>query len=185
MKYAMPSRREMGIRTIFNLLGPLTNPASASIQLMGVYRAELTEVMAQVLLELGTEKALIVYGADGLDELSTTGVNKLTELNSGKITTYYLDPRELGIARPELAQLGGGSPSENARIVRAVLGGERGPKRQIVELNAAAGLKVAGAVADFNQGLSLSAEVIDSGRAQEKLAQLIQFSQSHHNAQSG
>jgi len=178
MKYAAIPRREVGIRTIFNLLGPLTNPASASIQLLGVYDPGLTETMAQVLNLLGAHLALVVHGADGLDELSTTGVNKVTQLRNGKITNYYLDPQELGIPSAELAQLRGGLPEENAKIMRALLQGEKGAKRDIVLLNAAAGLLAAEKVADFKEGLSLAAESIDSGKALDKLEQLIHLSQS-------
>jgi len=178
MKYALTPRREVGIRTIFNLLGPLTNPASASIQLLGVYDPRLTETIAEVLSLLGTHRALVVHGADGLDELSTTGVNKVTQLHNGQITTYHLDPQQLGLPSAELAQLRGGLPEENARIVRALLQGEKGAKRHIVLLNAAAGLLAAEMVNDFKEGLGLAAESIDSGRAIDKLEQLIGLSQS-------
>ena len=178
MKYALPPRREIGIRTIFNILGPLANPASASIQLLGVYDPRLTETIAQVLSLLGTRRALVVHGADGLDELSTTGTNKVTQLHNGEITTYYLDPKQLGLPSAKLAQLKGGLPEENARIVRALLQGEKGAKRDIVLLNAAAGFLAAEKVADFKEGLSLAAESIDSGRALNKLEQLIHLSQS-------
>ncbi len=178
MKYAATPRREIGVRTIFNILGPLTNPASASIQLLGVYDPRLTETIAQVLSLLGTRHALVVHGADGLDELSTTGINKVSQLHNGEITTYYLDPRQVGLPSAELAQLKGGLPEENARIVRALLQGERGAKRDVVLLNAAAGLLTAERVIDFKEGLSLAAETIDSGQALHKLEQLIQLSQS-------
>jgi len=177
MKYAAVPRREVGIRTIFNLLGPLTNPASASIQLLGVYDPGLTETMAEVLSLLGTHRALVVHGADGLDELSITGINKVTQLHNGQITTYHLDPQQLGLPSAELAQLRGGLPEENARIVRAMLQGEKGAKRDIVLLNAAAGLLATEKAADFQEGLNLAAESIDSGRALNKLEQLIRLSQ--------
>jgi anthranilate phosphoribosyltransferase len=179
MKHALSPRREVGIRTIFNLLGPLANPASASIQLLGVYAPELTETLAQVLSLLGTRCALVVHGADGLDELSTTGVNRVTQLRNGKIATYYLDPCQLGLPSAELAQLRGGLPEENAKIVRDLLQGEKGAKRDIVLLNAAAGLFAAEKAADFQEGLSLAAESIDSGRALNKLEQLIRLSRSY------
>jgi len=178
MKYAMPSRREIGIRTIFNILGPLANPASASIQLLGVYDARLTETMARVLSLLGSKHALVVHGADGLDELSNTGINKITRLYSGEIITYQLDPQELGIPLAELADLKGGLPEENARIVRTLLQGEKGAKRDIVLLNAAAGLVVSEKANDFKEGLSLAGESIDSGAALNKLEQLVQLSQT-------
>jgi len=179
MKYAAIPRREVGIRTIFNLLGPLTNPASASIQLLGVYDPRLTETIAQVLSLLGTHCALVVHGADGLDELSTTGVNKVTQLRNGKITNYYLDPQELGLPSAELVQLRGGLPEENAKIMRALLQGEEGARRDIVLLNAAAGLLAAEKAADFKEGLSLAVESIDSGKALNKLEQLVHLSQRY------
>jgi len=177
MKYAAVPRREVGIRTIFNLLGPLTNPASASIQLLGVYDSGLTETIAEVLSLLGTHRALVVHGADGLDELSITGTSKVTQLHNGQITTYHLDPRQLGLPSAELAQLRGGLPEENARIARALLQGEKGAKRDIVLLNAAAGLLAAERAANFEEGLILAAESIDRGRALNKLEQLIRLSQ--------
>lgn len=178
MKYAATPRREMGIRTIFNLLGALTNPASASIQLLGVYDANLTETLAQVLNLLGTSRALVVHGADGLDELSTTGINKLTQLWDGKIETFYLDPSELGLPSARIEQLKGGTVEENMGIMKGVLQGEQGPKRDVVLLNAAAALKIAGKASDFKEGLFLAAQAIDSGKALEKLNQFIQLSQS-------
>ncbi len=178
MKHAALPRREVGIRTIFNLLGPLTNPASASIQLLGVYDPRLTETIARVLHLLGTHRALVVHGADGLDELSTTGINKVTQLYEGEVSTYYLDPRQLGLPLAELSELRGGSSKENAQIMRALLQGERGAKREVVLLNAAAGLLAAEEVADFEEGLNLAAEAIDSGRALNKLEQLVELSQS-------
>ena len=178
MKYAMPTRRELGIRTVFNILGPLTNPASASIQLLGVYDPKLTETLAQVLKLLGTHRALVVHGADGLDELSTTGTNKVTQLKNGEITTYNLQPQEMGLPLAELAQLKGGLPEENAKVARALLQGEKGAMRDVVLLNAAAGLYVAEKAADFKEGIGLAAESIDSGAVLNKLEQLIKLSQS-------
>ena len=178
MKYAIIPRREVGIRTIFNVLGPLTNPASASIQLLGVYDSRLTETIARVLGLLGSYRALVVHGADGLDELSTTGINRITQLHNGEINTYNLDPGQLGLPLASLGELKGGSPEVNAGILRALLQGEKGAKRDIVMLNAAAGLVAAEKVADFEQGLVLAAEAIDSGRALDKLDQLIKLSQS-------
>ena len=177
MKYAAVPRQEMGIRTIFNLLGPLTNPASASSQLMGVYDPRLTETLAEVLSLLGTARALVVHGADGLDELSTTGDNKITQLSEGEVFTYYLDPSQLGLPLASLEQLKGGTPPENAQITLGLLQGEQGPKRDIVLLNAAAALMAARKTSDFGTGLEIAAEAIDSGRALKKLEQLIHFSQ--------
>ena len=178
MKYAAVPRREVGIRTIFNLLGPLTNPASASIQLLGVYDPKLTETMAEVLCLLGTHHALVVHGADGLDELSTTGVNKVTRLRDGEINTFDLDPHQLGLPRSDIAQLKGGLPEENARIMKALLHGEKGAKRDVVLFNAAAGLLAAEKVSDLKEGLDLAAEIVDSGQALHKLERLVELSQS-------
>ena len=178
MKYAATPRREIGVRTIFNLLGPLTNPASASIQLLGVYDPTLTETMAEVLGLLGARGALVVHGAGGLDELSTLGTGKITQLQEGKITTYYLDPQELGLPPAEPALLKGGLPEENARIATDLLQGEKGARRDTVLLNAAAALLAAGKVTDFREGLSLAAESIDSGEALRKLEQFIHLSRS-------
>ncbi|MBL7119381.1 MAG: anthranilate phosphoribosyltransferase [Dehalococcoidia bacterium] len=178
MKYAATPRREIGVRTIFNLLGPLTNPASASIQLLGVYDPTLTETMAEVLGLLGVHGALVVHGAGGLDELSTTGAGKITQLQEGKITTYYVDPQEFGLPLAEPASLKGGLPEENARIARDLLQGEKGARRDTVLLNAAAALLAAGKVTDFREGLSLAAESIDSGKALHKLEQFIHLSRS-------
>ena len=178
MKYAAIARREIGIRTIFNLLGPLSNPASASVQLLGVYNPTLTETLAEVLALLGTERALVVHGADGLDELSTTGVNKVTQLSSKEMKTYYLNPRQVGLPLADLQELKGGSPEDNVKIMKSLLQGERGAKRDVVLLNAAVTLMLAEKVPDFETGLALAAEAIDSGQALKKLDQLIQVSQS-------
>jgi anthranilate phosphoribosyltransferase len=177
MKHAAAPRWEMGIRTIFNLLGPLTNPASASAQLLGVYDPGLTEPLAQVLHLLGTAQAIIVHGADGLDELSTTGNSKVTQLREGEITTYYLDPYSLGLPPARLNELRGGTPQENADITLRLLQGERGPKRDIVLLNAAAALLAVGKVPELTAGIAMAAEAIDSGQALRKLEQLSHFSQ--------
>lgn len=177
MKHAATPRREMGIRTIFNLLGPLTNPASASVQLLGVYSPDLTEPLARVLHLLGTSQVMVVHGADSLDELSTTGSNRVTELRNGEIKTYYLSPRQLGFPLAELSQLKGGTPQENAEITRRLLQGEKGPRRDVVLLNAAAALIIAGKASDFGTALAEANESLDSGIALQKLEQLIQLSQ--------
>lgn len=178
MRNVQAPRQEMGIRTIFNILGPLTNPASASIQLIGVYAPQLTETVAQVLNLLGTSRAMVVHGANGLDELSVTGDNRITYLRDGKLTTFHLDPRELGIPQVAVAELQGGTPRENAGIALELLQGERSPRRNVVLLNAAACFVAAGKAADFQKGLVMAAEAVDSGNALKKLDQLIQFSQS-------
>ena len=177
MKNAITPRREMGIRTVFNLLGPLTNPAAAEIQLLGVYDAALTEVIAQVLGLLGSRSAMVVHGDGGLHELSVTGPNKVTQLHDGKAVTFVLDAGDLGLPRCEPVQLRGGLPQENARLMRNLLEGEEGPRRDTVLLNAAAGLLAAGAASGMAEGLELAAGSIDGGRAMSKLARLVALSQ--------
>ncbi|MFC1994205.1 anthranilate phosphoribosyltransferase [Chloroflexota bacterium] len=176
MKHAIGPRRELGLRTIFNILGPLANPAQAKRQLLGVYSPDLTEIMAEVLRTLGSEHAFVVHGADGLDEFSTTGINRVSQLHDGKVETYSLDPWEMGIARAELSDLSGSTVEENVAITRALLGGERGPKRDVVLLNTAAALVVGGKAKVFKEGLVLAAEAIDSGAAMRKLEALVEFS---------
>jgi anthranilate phosphoribosyltransferase len=178
MKHALAPRREIGLRTIFNILGPLSNPAQAKRQLLGVYDGDLTELMAQVLLALGAEHAFVVHGADGLDELSVTGQNKISRLHNGHIETYYLDPQDLGLPRAKLSDLAGGSVEDNAAITKALLAGEDGPKRDVILLNAAAVLIAGGKASSFSEGLKLAAEDIDNGSAQRRLHQLVEFSQS-------
>lgn len=178
MKHALGPRQEIGLRTIFNILGPLSNPAGAKRQLLGVYDGGLTELMAEVLRALGAEHAFVVHGADGLDELSVTGPNKLSRLHEGHIETYYLDPQELGLPQAQLSDLAGGTTEDNVAITKALLEGEQGPKRDIVLLNAAAVLMAGGKTNSLNEGLALAAEAIDSGDAARKLEQLIEFSRS-------
>jgi len=178
MKHALGPRQEIGLRTIFNILGPLSNPAWAKRQLLGVYDGGLTELMAEVLRALGAEHAFVVHGADGLDELSVTGPSKVSRLYEGQIETYYLDPQELGLPRARLSDLAGGTTEDNATITKALLQGEQGPKRDIVLLNAAAVLMTGDKTNSLNEGLTLAAEAIDSGNAVRKLQQLIEFSRS-------
>lgn len=164
MRHAIGPRRELGQRTIFNVLGPLTNPAGATHQLIGVYDRSLTDTLARVLGALGSAGAYVVHGADGLDELSVTGANKVSYLCDGRVETFELDPQELDIPPAELNELLGGEPAENADITRAILSGEdKGPRRDIVLLNAAAVLGVADN--DWQRGLTLARESIDSGAA--------------------
>lgn len=164
MRHAIGPRRELGQRTIFNVLGPLTNPAGATHQLIGVYDPALTEPLARVLAALGSQAALVVHGADGLDELSTTGVNRLSRLAKGRVETTELDPASLGLVTASLDDLQGGAPEENARISRAILSGvDRGPRRDIVLLNAAAALTLDGS--DWMDALEEAREAIDSGSA--------------------
>ena len=178
MKHAIGPRREMGVRTIFNILGPLTNPAGATRQIMGVYDASLTNPLAQVLGRLGAQAAFVVHGADGLDELSTTGINRVSHLRDGSVRDFSLDPSELGLPAARLEDLRGGTAEENAQITQAVLAGEQGTHRDVVLLNAAAALVAGGVAADFEEGLQQAAEAIDSGKALEKLKGLVAFSQA-------
>ncbi len=178
MKYAIGPRKEIAIRTVFNILGPLTNPAYASYQILGVYDPRLTEIMAEALGNLGIKHALVVHGADRLDELSTTGKNKVSEMSGGKTKNYYLDPQELDIPPAKLDDFRGGSTSENASILRSILEGEKSPRRDIVILNAAAALLASEVVKDIREGIVEAQMSIDKGKALEKLHKLIDFSQS-------
>jgi len=178
MKHAIGPRREMGVRTVFNILGPLTNPAGAQVQVLGVYEAELTEVMARVLGSLGSQAAFVVHGADGLDELSTTGPNRVTRLEDGEVHTFIVHPLELGLPRATVSDLRGGDVEENMAITLAILDGEPGPRRDVVLLNAAAALVAGGLAADLAEGLVLAAQSIDSSVARTKLEALIAFTSS-------
>jgi anthranilate phosphoribosyltransferase len=175
MKYALGPRREIGVRTIFNILGPLTNPAGAKRQILGVSRKELTEPMARVLGKLGSTRAFVVHGADGLDEITTTGETHITALDAGKIASYTITPEQFGLRRTPLGAFAGGDAQENAAITLAVLEGKQGPHRDVVLLNAAAALAVAGAAANLEAGLQLAAYAMDSGAALEKLRRLQRF----------
>jgi anthranilate phosphoribosyltransferase len=176
MKHAAGPRREVGIRTVFNILGPLANPAGAEYQVLGVYSSQLTEIMAAVLSALGTRRAMIVHGHGGLDEISITGRTKATLLIDGDIYLDCIDPRDLGLNLAAAEDLRGGAPPDNARIAVDVLRGKRSPKRDVVLLNAAAGLVVSEKSADLKMALSLAAESIDSGSALRKLEELIALS---------
>jgi len=176
MKHAIGPRRELGIRTIFNLLGPLTNPARAAVQVLGVYDARLTETLAYVLAALGCRAAFVVHGAGGMDELTTCGPNRISALRDGHIETYTLDPIELGFARADPQDLRGGDAQENAAIIRDILSGKlQGAPRDVTLLNAAAALIAAGQASDFGEGIQLARHSIDSGAAQRVLAQLVEF----------
>src|SRR3989475_3668740 len=172
MKHVMPVRREMGVRTVFNMLGPLTNPADANAQVIGVYAASLTEPLARVLAELGTVRAFVVHGADGLDEVSNTGESVIAEVRDGVVRTYTLRPEDFGVSPASIAELRGGDRDENARIIRGVLQGEPGPRRDIVLMNAAAALVAGLRAHDLKDGVALAAASIDSGRAFVKLERL-------------
>ncbi|MDP2718227.1 MAG: anthranilate phosphoribosyltransferase [Dehalococcoidia bacterium] len=177
MKYAAAPRRELGVRTIFNILGPLTNPAFTSIQLIGVFDKKLTAPLAQVLNLLGSESAMVVHGADGMDELSTTGMNIVTRLQGGTVSTFTIEATEYGLPRANLEALKGGNPQQNIREVRELLGGKKGAKRDVILLNAAAVLVAEGTAKDFNEGINIAASTIDNGKAVDKLQNLITFSQ--------
>lgn len=175
MKYVMLARRQMAIRTVFNILGPLTNPAGAQSQVLGVYDGRLVAPMATVLKHLGTRRAFVVHGADRLDELSTTGPSEVAEIASGEVRTYTVLPEDFGLARARIGDLKGGDKAENARIIRRILEGERGPKRDIVVMNAAAALVAGGKAADFAAGARLAAAAIDEGRAKDRLERLVRL----------
>ena len=176
-RYAGVPRRELGIRTVFNVLGPLCNPARAGRQAMGVAEAGLAPKMADVLARLGTERA-IVFHAEGLDELSTAGPSLVIELLDGERRQYELEPLEYGLPRASADDLRGGQPARNAEIARSVLAGERGPRRDIVLLNASAALRAAGLAADWREGIGLAAEAIDEGRAGDLLERWVRTSRA-------
>jgi anthranilate phosphoribosyltransferase len=184
MRHAGQARRDLGVRTAFNLLGPLTNPASPSRQIVGVPRPELTELLARALLLLGAERAWVVHGADGLDELSTTGHTKVSECREGAVQTFYVHPSEYGLPKASLDALRGGDAATNAAIVRDVLGGKAGPARDVVLLNAAAALFIAGRVASVREGIAQAADALDSGRAKQVLQQLVDTSQERTRRES-
>ncbi len=176
MKHAAQTRRELGIRTAFNLLGPLTNPAGATRQLVGVPRPELTELLARALLMLGSTRAWVVHGADGIDEISTTGHTKVSECRGGAVNTFYVHPADFGLAKAGPAELKGGDAPENAAIVGDVLEGTRSPRRDVVLLNAGAALFVAGRVDTIKEGIAIAAAAIDSGAARERLEKMAERS---------
>lgn len=177
MRHAGPARREIGVRTILNLLGPMANPAGTRRQLIGVGTPELTETFAQVLGELGSTHIMVVHGNDGLDEITLTGLTTVAEYKGGALRRYQLDPRDLGLSLCRLEDLAGGATAEaRAAEIREILDGRPGPKRRITELNAAAALVVADVARDFADGLRLAAEAIDSGRAREVIGSLARIS---------
>ncbi|GFE61537.1 anthranilate phosphoribosyltransferase [Geobacter sp. AOG2] len=175
MKYAIGPRREIGIRTVFNILGPLTNPAGADCQVMGVYRADLVEKLAGVLHRLGCKHGFVVHGSDGMDEMTLTGETLMAEVTTTGIRLSTVVPEQLGLARCSMEILKGGDATANATIVRSVLSGEQGPRRDIVLLNAAYALVAAGKAASPAEGLTLAAEAIDSGRALEQIEKLAEL----------
>jgi len=175
MKHCAGPRQEMGIRTMLNLLGPLTNPAGATIQVLGVYEGRLTSLLGNVLMHLGSQHCFVVHGLDGLDEITLTAKTRISEATGGILSNYLLDPAEFGLALVPAKQLAGGTPQENAAITRDILQGRKGPKRDIVCLNAAPALVAARTATSLQDGFLLAGQAIDSGAAAEKLARLIAF----------
>jgi len=176
MRYALEPRREIGFRTIFNLLGPLTNPAKVKYQVLGVYSSELTEVMARALHGLGVRNAMVVHGEDGMDEISINSSTKISRLKNAEIETFYLEPEELGLSRYRLEDIKGGDPLFNANITLNILNGDKGPHREIVLMNAAAALVVCGVVNGMREGMKMATQVIDSKAALKKLEDLREYS---------
>ncbi len=176
MKYAVQPRRDIGIRTIFNLLGPLTNPAMANYQLIGLYSGELVGAIARVLKNLGSIRAMVVHGLEGLDEISLCGTTRVAELRDGEVREYSIEPEQLGLKRCGLNDLHGGDPDRSAAITRDILQGRKGPARDIVLLNSGAALYVSGRAPSVQSGMALAAECIDSGSARAKLDELIRMS---------
>jgi anthranilate phosphoribosyltransferase len=176
MRHAGAVRRELGTRTIFNVLGPLTNPAGAHAGVFGVYAPDVARTVADALAVLGSRRAFVVHGAGGVDELSPAGPNLVFEVASGVVHERVVDPTELGVERCEPGDLAGGSPADNARITRDVLGGARGPRRDAVVLNAGGAIAAAGHADDLREGLALATEAIDDGRAAARLEELVTFS---------
>lgn len=177
MRYAIGPRREIGIRSIFNILGPLSNPARAQYGVLGVYARELVPTLAQALAALGARHVFVVHGTDGLDEITTTAPTLVAEVRDGQVVSYELDAADFGIPRSARAELAGGTPEENAAVLRALLSGQKGPKRDIVLVNAAAAIVAGGVARDLREGLEKAAESVDSGAAMEKLILLVQLSQ--------
>lgn len=174
MKYVAPIRKELGIRTVFNILGPLSNPAGANMELMGVYDQSLVEPLAQVMANLGVDRGMVVYGQDSLDEISMCAPTSVCEIRDGKFTSYEITPEQFGYERCEKGALTGGTPAENAEITKAILKGEeKGPKRQAVCLNAGAALYIAGKAASIEEGVKLAESLIDSGAALKKLEEFV------------
>ena len=175
MKYVAPIRKELGIRTVFNILGPLSNPAGENMELMGVYDNALVEPLAQVMANLGVNRGMVVYGQDSLDEISMCAPTSVCEIKDGKFTSYEITPEQFGYEKCEKGALTGGTPAENAEITKAILKGEeRGPKRQAVCLNAGAALYIAGKAASIEEGVKLAESLIDSGAALKKLEEFVE-----------
>lgn len=178
MKYVGPIRKELGFRTVFNILGPLTNPGSPAMQLLGVYDEYLVEPLAQVLVSLGVKRGMVVYGMDRLDEISMSAPTKICEIKDGWFRTTVISPEDFGFERCTKEDLKGGTPEENTKIVRDILGGQKGNKRNAVLMNAGASLYIGGKADSMKEGIELAAEIIDSGKALETLDKLIEVSNS-------
>jgi anthranilate phosphoribosyltransferase len=178
MKYAIGPRREMGIRTVFNILGPITNPANAKRQILGVFADKLTGILAMVLGNLGAVDAMVVHGEDGLDEITISSRTRVSRFKNGKAENFYIEPEDFGIRRNNIEHICGGNKEENAAITTSILNGEKGPRREIVLMNSAAALIVAGKTEDFRIAMSMAVDAIDSGRALRKLEEIKRVSNS-------
>lgn len=176
MKYVAPVRSELGIRTVFNILGPLSNPAGANMEVMGVYEEGLVEPLARVLKKLGVNNAMVVYGQDCLDEISMSSPTSICEIHNGEFNSYVISPEDFGFKRCDKRELEGGTPEENAVITKAILSGEKGPCRDAAVLNAAAGLYIAGKAADLMTGVAMAEELLDSGAVMQQLNKFVQYS---------
>lgn len=180
MKYVQPARRELRLRTVFNLLGPLTNPARATCQVVGVYSADLVEKLAEALSMLGLHRALVVHGSDGLDEITISASTRIGEVREGQVHTYEVTPEEFGLKRATLDEISGGDAETNAELILGILRGEKSPRRDVVLLNAAAALVAAGKADHLRDAMPLAVKAIDSGAAEEKLSALMRFSNSEY-----
>jgi anthranilate phosphoribosyltransferase len=185
MKYVAPVRRELGIRTIFNILGPLVNPAGANMELLGVYDAELIEPMAKVLSNLGVKSGMVVFGQDGLDEISMSSPTSVCELRNGEFNSYVIEPEQFGLSRCKKEALSGGTPAENARITRDILDGAKGPRRDAVLLNSAAAIHIARPEVSIKEGIAIAADIIDSGTAKTQLERFVELSRNAPQPQAG
>lgn len=181
MKYVQPARRELRLRTVFNLLGPLTNPARASAQVVGVYSADLVEKLAEALSILGLRRALVVHGTDGLDEITITGPTRIAEVRDAQVRSYEITPEEFGLKRAPIEEIAGGDATANAAIIREILNGKKSAHRDVVLLNAAAALVAAGTTDHLAQALAIGAESIDTGAAGTRLAALVRFTNEHQH----
>jgi anthranilate phosphoribosyltransferase len=178
-RHAAPARQQIGKRTIFNLLGPLTNPAGAEAQVLGVFSSDVIDTVAATLAELGTSRAFVVHGAGGLDEISLSGETQIAEVRDGSVRRFIVAPEDFGVSRAPLEAIRGGTPQDNAKLIHSLLAGEPGPRLDIVIANAAAALVVTGIAEDFRSGAELARRSVASGEAREKLEQLKDFSHRH------